>query len=204
MLSVARNRERVLTFVIDYQWSQPKSVFAEERMSEVETERRSERGRQRRSKRAGARGNESERRRLRVTDDDGARGNESERRSEREWEWEWKRETKSGREWEWDGCECVLKVFLARSTLGHVEGRKEIESNGLDFYVQKPSPLDLIYMYKNRVHWTRFYVQKSSPLDLISMYKNRVQWTRFLGVRGHFVHLSYWQNRKLEYSILNL
>ena len=43
MLLVARNRERVLTFVIDYQWSQPKSVSEGERLSEAETEQRSER-----------------------------------------------------------------------------------------------------------------------------------------------------------------
>ena len=77
MLSVARNRERVLTFVIDYQRSQPKSVFAEERLSEVEMERRSERGRRRRSRGGdsdGARGQEQEGMRVR----DGARRNESE------------------------------------------------------------------------------------------------------------------------------
>ena len=69
MLSIARNRERVLTFVIDYQWSQPKSVFAEERLSEVEMERWSERGRRRRSRGGdsdGARGQEQEGMRVRL------------------------------------------------------------------------------------------------------------------------------------------
>ena len=42
-LSIARNRERVLTFVIDYQRSQLKSVSKGERLSEGEMERWSER-----------------------------------------------------------------------------------------------------------------------------------------------------------------
>ena len=40
MLSVTRNREKVLTFVIDYQRSQLKSVFEGERLSEAEMKRR--------------------------------------------------------------------------------------------------------------------------------------------------------------------
>ena len=42
-LSIARNRERVLTFVIDYQRSQLKSVSKGEMLSEGEMERWSER-----------------------------------------------------------------------------------------------------------------------------------------------------------------
>ena len=77
--------------------------------------------------------------RLRATDGDGARGNESygarwnESESENESERERERETESGREWEWRLWH-VLKVFWVRSA-GHMEGRKEIESNGLNFYV---------------------------------------------------------------------
>ena len=48
----------------------------------------------------------------------------------------------------------------------------KIESVGLDFHVQQPSPLDSISMCRNRVQWTRFpglrgrlSSPKSSPLD---------------------------------------
>ena len=69
MLSVAgiereRERERVLTFVIDYQWSQPKSVSAGERLSEAKTER---------WEREAATATEREGMRLRVTEREGMR-----------------------------------------------------------------------------------------------------------------------------------
>ena len=78
MLSIARNRERVLTFVIDYQRSQPKSVSEGERLSEAEWRRRSN----------GARGSDGDGVRgrngdgVRGSNGDGVRGNESERERE--------------------------------------------------------------------------------------------------------------------------
>ena len=40
------------------------------------------------------------------------------------------------------------------------------ESSGLDFYVQKPSSEDSIFMYKNRVHRTRFLCTKTESSEL--------------------------------------
>ena len=131
----------------------------------------------------------------------GAKGNKSERRSEREWEYEarWNEsesESESERDWEWEGMREIVSVVLKGffSAICRTRGGPK----------------------RNRVQWTQFqcikfestglgfYVQKPSPLDSVSMYKNWVQWTRFLGIRGHFVYLSYWKNRKLEYNILDL
>ena len=164
--------------MINYQRSQPKSMSAGERLSEAAT------------KREGRRGNE--------TESDGRWW------SEREWEWETEREgirvtERDGirvrvreRDWEWEGMRVRLWVCFESflSAICRTRGGPKI----------------------NQVQWTRFqctktesrYVQKSSLSNSVSMCKNRVQWTRFLGVRGHFVHLSYWKNRKLEYNILDL
>ena len=58
---------------------------------------------------------------------------------------------------------------------------KEIESYGLDFYAQKPSPMDSVSIHRNEVQRTQFlclenesnglvfYAQKPSPLDSISL-----------------------------------
>ena len=139
--------------------------------------------------------------RVTTTKREGRRGNETESngrwRSEREWKWEMEREGmrvteqdgmrmkwERERDWEWEGMrvKIVTRFESFLSAICRTHGGPK----------------------RNWVQWTQFlciktestglglYVQKPSSMDSVSMYINRVQWTRFLGVRGHFVHLSYW------------
>ena len=129
------------------------------------------------AKREGRRGNEIER--------------DGRRRSDREWDWETEREGMrvwSEMEWEWEwewerlrvggnerDCECCFESFL--SAICRTRGGPKRN------WVQWTR----FQCIKTKSIGVNFYVQKPSILDSVSMYKNQVQWTRFLGVRGHFV-----------------
>ena len=57
----------------------------------------------------------------------------------------------------WFGMLCFVESKQGLSYFMHaIRVWTKTESNRLDFHEQKPSPADLISMYKNRVQWTRF------------------------------------------------
>ena len=56
----------------------------------------------------------------------------------------------------WGATSCVGWEWWDRTMKIGSSWYKEIKSNGLGFYVEKPSPLDSVSTQRNRVHWTRF------------------------------------------------
>ena len=70
----------------------------------------------------------------------------------------------------------------------------EIEFKELGFHTQKPSSMNSVSMYRNRVEFFElgFHVWKSSSLNSVSIHGNRVHWTRF----SCLVHVpSTWRSR---------
>ena len=78
-------------------------------------------------------------------------------------------------EWEWDRWDM------------------EIEFIELGFHTWKPSSLNSISVYINRVQWTRFPYMETKFIEMnsVSMYRNRVHWTRFIYTEIEFNELSF-------------